>query len=72
MKTSEQWIEEMERKLDDLKSKGHKAYYNIMAEMTKETANKVALHFAGDKNYTTEFKRCHSCENKYDIIFTWE
>ena len=71
MKTAEQWIEEIERKISELKNAGRTTYFIIQADMTRDIANKLALHFAGDDKYTTEFNRCHQCNNKYDTIITW-
>lgn len=69
MKTSEEWIEEIEAEIIRLDYKGIKTYYNILAEMTKDTANKIYTHFS--ETYEAEVKRCNSCVNKYDIIITW-
>ena len=71
MKSSSEWIEEIENKIVELKGKNINTYYNIMAKMTRQTANEIALHFAGNEEYSTEFKRCFRCDNKFDIIITW-
>jgi hypothetical protein len=72
MKNDTQWIDEIENKIVDLKSKGRTVYYAIKAEMTKRTAKQVETHFTSNEEYSTEFRKCGTCQNTYEIIITWE
>jgi hypothetical protein len=71
MKTSDEWISEIEDSIITLSELGRKTYYAISAEMTKHIANRVSLHFSSNEKYSVEVNRCNSCTNKYDIIITW-
>lgn len=70
MKTSEEFISEIEKDISSLKLKGRKWYYQINAEMTLEIMEKVEFHFK-QLGYITDFRRCFSCKNNVDVIIGW-
>ena len=65
MKSSDEWIEEIERAL----ARSPKERYFGILHMDSQTAGTVEIYFK-NKGYTTEFSRCHQCENKWDVIIT--
>ena len=70
MKTSEQWLEEIENQITTLKDNGRKHHYLIMEEMLDETA-KFLKNQLETKNYSVEIRKCSQCNSKWDVIISW-
>jgi len=70
MKTSEEWIKDIESKIETLRTKGIKSLFYPSSKMTSSTAASVEIHFK-ELGYDTEFKKCFRCNNKWDIIIQW-
>ncbi len=45
MKTADQWITEIDFKVQQLRLSNRHAYYGFMLEMTQETANAIKKYF---------------------------
>ena len=66
MKDVQTWINEIEFEITRLKLQGRHSYFQISVDMTKEIATEIENYFK--TLYTTEFKKCNRCVNKYDVI----
>lgn len=69
MKTSQEWIIEIENQIDELKTKGFHHHYIIMASMTDQIAMILETYFK--EYYIVESKKCGQCVGKWDIIISW-
>lgn len=69
MKTSEQWITEIENQIKELKKKGRHSHYIIMASMTDQVADIVQTYLK--EYYDVETRKCNRCADKWDFIITW-
>ncbi len=70
MKTTEQLIVEIGNYIERLRKRNKKIVYYPSLEMTRQTARDVENYFLS-LGYTTSFKRCIQCANRYDVILEW-
>ncbi len=64
-KSLEDWITEIENRIDVLKSRSIRTYFNVYVNITDLVANGIADHLR-QFNYDVEVKRC--ARGLWDII----
>jgi len=70
MKTTDEWVSEIESHISNLKNRERKTLYLISAEMLQETSKVVEIHFT-ELGYTVDIRKCNQCTNTFDIIIQW-
>lgn len=71
MKTSNEWIVEIEFEILRLKLNNRHVYYMFSADMVDATAKQLEIHFKAIDGLSVEIRKCHRCSNKHDIIIDW-
>ncbi len=71
MKTTEEWMLEIDDAIDRNKQKSLKYLYLINAEMTYETVSRIQ-EYCKKNGYALEWSKCRQCKDTYDIIIGWK
>lgn len=66
-KTVTQWIEEIDKSIEDKKKKNIHSYFQFSMEISDGDSKMIAKYFS-DKKYVVEFRKCPRM--KYDLIIS--
>lgn len=68
MKSTQDYITEIDFQVKDLKEKKRNGYYGFSLEMTKQTANEIKAYFEKE-NCQVEIRECP--RKLWDLVVTW-